>query len=60
MRRRNVEVRLTLVEARAVRDATGYGGPDPQAPRELAALDRALFKINRALHTHRRTHRRPG
>lgn len=47
-------VRLTLAEASALRDATGFGRGEPTSPRELAALDRALDKIERAQQNFRR------
>jgi hypothetical protein len=41
-------IRLTLAEGKALKDATGFGGSEPSTPSELAALDRALTKIDRA------------
>lgn len=52
---REVWVRLTVYEAKALRDATGFGGPEPSTPRELAALERGLDKIERAVSTMRRS-----
>jgi hypothetical protein len=43
-----VLIKLTLAEGKALKDATGFGGGEPTTPRELAALERALEKIERA------------
>lgn len=53
-----VYVRLTLAEAEALRNATGFGGPTPSTPRELAALERGLDKIESASSLFRRQRRR--
>jgi hypothetical protein len=45
--REHAVVTLTLAEARAIKGATGFGS-EPTTTRELAALDRALKKIERA------------
>jgi len=40
-----IVIKLTLAEGKALKDQTGFGGGEPTEPRELAALDRALKKI---------------
>jgi deoxyribose-phosphate aldolase len=55
-RRETAVVTLTLAEARAVKGATGFG-KDLATPREFAALDRALNKIERAEDIYRRSRR---
>jgi len=55
-KRERTVVELTLAEADALRGAAGHG-IEPTTPKELAALDRAISKCERANEIFRRNRR---